>query len=147
MADSPFQGGIMHADVCQTDKVAQAKIASICKECSGNGFCIWQHHAASVAAKEDAGMHRQQVIDSCSFFRDVKKDSDWDGDQRPALFEAGVHDLCGGCPSSLDRSCGRRRELDAITRISLGYPGWVHVSIVTCKPKGNGLYQISDPRK
>lgn len=135
----------MHANACQLDKAVEADLASLCASCARKGRCLKELAARNIGERMDDGAYQIQLLDECEDYANDGSGSAAHGNLRPAAFAAGVRDLCCGCPGSSD--CRKRHDLDAFARAAIEDGAFVHVSVLTCRPKTGGLLQISEPRK
>jgi hypothetical protein len=137
----------MDANACQIATVVEADVGPLCASCTRRGGCVRELAAKNLGERMDDGAYQLQLLHECEDYENDGTGKGRQGSLRPQMFEAGIRDLCCGCPSAKDGACRKRTELNELTRVSMKDGTYVHVAVIACKPQSKGLHQISEPRK
>ena len=135
------------AGISQTKKLAEADITSLCFTCKWRSGCAFSGWSEMIGEEQEPGVHRLHIIAECSdYAADRSADDPTYGNLRPQLWQAGIRDLCSGCPSAEGRDCRRHQQLEAMTARSRGGDQWVKAAMICCASTEDRLYQIAEPQ-
>ena len=130
----------MPREQCQTRKLADADVTSLCFSCVNRPSCAKAVASEVIGEAAEPGIRRIHIIGGCDEY-----DGPGDRDLRPTLWEAQAIDLCCGCPSSEKDGCRTNDALDRLARAARKGGGNLRPVMICCTSTGERLYQIAEP--
>lgn len=132
----------MPLNVCQTQKIVEADITSLCSDCLSRPGCVKasMHELLSLTTVP-ANEHKLSIITECDTYKPSNERPAFKASLWPNLIHAGVKNNCNSCPNEEMKKCDYHHALVSLT-VTAKRGGEVLEATVFCCGDVSPLHRI-----